>query len=337
MKILFQNPTYGSGIEQVGYVFLLLLKKLGHELDLWNTQCANEQELKISGIIGDYDVVVLNAAQKESFDRMIKQPADNIFNISHDGTALPPFCKQLSLNYLHQYKFLGVQNGGSGEGVLFPVTYPYAHKKTEFSEDRPYKFGSVGRWCKEKFHPDVKKFMEENGIKLDYVITNRVDEGYSPDSIAKVGFRDANVGQIEEYFRKTKYLLVPSTTECITLVAGEALANGCIPVTLESSGKEHEQFVNCITADSVQKFNEIVAGLDANGLDAKGINRRRAFEFTNKMWSIEKSLEELGTIFGAGKKGIVRVFSDDNAINGPGFRKTLPYINATIITGETAE
>jgi len=221
--------------------------------------------------------------------------------------------------------------------VVFPITYPYAHKKSEFNRERPYKFGSVGRWCKSKFHPDVKKFMEEQGIILDYVITNHVDEGYSPATIAKIGIKNANVGQIEEYFRKTKYLLVPSTTECITLVAGEALANGCIPLTLESYSDEHEQFVNCLSARSVDEFNKVLASLNASDADPKGVNREKAFEFTNRMWSIEKSIEERGTIFGAGKNGTVKVFSDDNAITGEGFRKSLPYINATIITGESAD
>jgi glycosyltransferase involved in cell wall biosynthesis len=222
--------------------------------------------------------------------------------------------------------------------VVFPITYPYAHNgRAEFNGDRPYKFIFVGRWCKSKFHPDVKKFMEESGIKMDYVFVNHIDGDYSPETVAKTGIKDANVGQIEEYFRKTKYLLVPSTTECITLVAGEALANGCIPVTLESYSDEHEQFVNCLTAQSVSEFNSILAELEKSGSDPKGIDRKRAFEFTNRMWSIEKSIEELGTIFGAGKNGTVKVLADDNGINGPGFRKTLPYINATIITGETAD
>lgn len=338
MKILFHNPTCGSGIEQVGYVFLLLLKKLGHEIDFWNTQCAHTQEDIMSQTVGQYDVVILNSASMFSISRIIKAPADNVFNITHDGSPLPSFCKQLSLNYLNQYKFLYEQKGESGRGVVFPITYPYAHdKNAEFNEGRPYKFIFVGRWCESKFHPEVKKFMEENGIRMDYVFVNHIDDGYSPETVAKVGIKNANIGQIEEYFKKTKYLLVPSTTECITLVAGEALANGCIPLTLESYRDEHEQFVNCLPARSVNEFNSILAELAKRDSDPGAVNRKKAFEFTNRMWSIEKSIEELGTIFGAGRKGTVKVLADDNAVNGPGFRNVLPYINATIVTGETVD
>ncbi|MFA5052933.1 MAG: hypothetical protein WC565_02670 [Parcubacteria group bacterium] len=334
MRILYHNPTCGSGIEQIGYIFLLLLKKLGHEIDLWNTQCANQQENFISKTVGNYDMVFLNAAHKLSFDRIIKSPADNIFNISHDGTELPVFCKQLSLNYLHQYQFLPEQNARK---VIFPLTYPYAYDKREYERDRPYKFVYAGRWCEAKFHPSVKKFMEENKIKMDFVFVNIIDDGYSPDTIAKTGFKDANVGDIAGYLRKTEYLLVPSTTECITLVAGEALVNGCIPIVLETEQEEHKQFINCITAYSPEEFNNVIATLAESDTDPEGLNRKKVFDFSNQMWSIDKTLDELRTIFGTGNNGKINVIFDDNAIahDEKGLEKTLPYINATIITGET--
>jgi hypothetical protein len=86
-----------------------------------------------------------------------------------------------------------------------------------------------------KFHPDVKKFMEETASSL-IRDTNRVDEGYSPDTIAKVGFRDAIVGRLKKISENKNLLVRPRPNASPR--AGEALANGCIPVTLESSGKE---------------------------------------------------------------------------------------------------
>ncbi|MFA4999622.1 MAG: hypothetical protein WC519_02775 [Parcubacteria group bacterium] len=328
MKILFHNPTCGSGIEQVGYIFLLLLKKLGHEIDLWNTQCANQQENFLSKTVSQYDAILLNAAHKLSFDRMIKTPADNVFNISHDGTELPAFCKQLSLNYIHQYQFIQNQNG---RNVVFPITYPYAYEKKEYEGNRPYKFVYAGRWCTAKFHPAVKKFMEENDIKMDFVFVNVLDDDYSPDTIAKVGYKDANIGHIGKYLRQTKYLLVPSTTECITLVAGEALVNGCIPIVLETKQEEHKQFFNCIAAYSPEEFNNVLSCLAESDSDPEGMNREKIFRFSNRMWSIEKSLEELRIIFGTGDSGKINMIFNEHDNLG----KILPYVNATIITGET--
>lgn len=336
MKILFHNPSCGSGIEQVGYIFLLLLKKLGHEIDFWNTQCAHQQETVISGMVNQYDAVVLNSAYNISFDRLIKKPADNIFNISHDGSPLPEFCKQLSLNYINQYQYLYRPYESNGRSVIFPITYPYAFEPSNFNSVRPYKFIYVGRWCEAKFNPGVKKFMEENGLKIDVAIVSDLDNGYSPETIANLGIKNANIGHITEYYRKAKFLLVPSTTECITIVAGEALANGCIPITLETPEEVHKQFFNCITPHSINEFNETVMKLSQSDSDPIEIKREEAFKFTNRMWNIEKTLEELRVIFGTGDNGKINLMSDDYEITGAGgYAKTTPYINATIITGET--
>jgi glycosyltransferase involved in cell wall biosynthesis len=178
--------------------------------------------------------------------------------------------------------------------------------------------------------------MEENGIKMDVVIVSHLDDGYSPETVADFGVKNADLGHITEYYRKAKFLLVPSTTECITLVAGEALANGCIPITLETKDEEHKQFFNCITPHSIDEFNKVIMGLSKSDHDPEEVNRQKIFEFTNKMWSIEKTLEELRVIFGTGNNSKINLMYDDYEVKGEGdCMKTIPYRNAVIITGET--
>jgi glycosyltransferase involved in cell wall biosynthesis len=328
MKILYHNPTCGSGIEQVGYIFLFILKKLGHEIDLYNTQCANVQENIISKVIDNYDAIVLNSAYEINFNRMIQKEKNNVFDISHDGSPLPSFCKQLSLNYIHQYQFFYKNQVAN---ITIPITYPYAFNKNIFNSERPNKFVFVGRWIKEKFHPEVKEAMIKNGIKIDKVFTNHQNKEYIPEKVSKEVVINANIKEISDYLSKTKYLLLPSTTECISIVVGEALVNGCLPVVLETPFKEHAQFFNCVIAKSPQEFSEIVKVLNKKDEDPAGVNRENIFNFSNKMWSLDKSVEEFRTIFGTGPKGSITVKQNDHK----NISAILPYINATIITGET--
>jgi hypothetical protein len=326
MRIMYHNPTCGSGIEQIGYVFLFLLKKLGHEIDLWNTQCAAIQGNVMSKVIDDYDVVIFNDATRISFGRVIKKERNDIWSISHNGEPLPFGCKQLSLNYPHQYQYLFRNDNAN---IMLPLTYPYAFGDDEFNVDRPHKFVFSGRWLKEKFHPHVRREMEENGIKLDMAFLTHVAPDYDIGDFAEEQIGNAKIDDMYSYLRSTKYLLLPSISECISLVVGEALANGCIPVIMDSKAGEHGQFLNCITAHSATEFAEVVKELDTMYGDPECIDRKKIFDFSKKMWSIEKSMEELRTIFGEGDGGKINVMRNDvmdMAVH-------LPYINASIITG----
>lgn len=326
MKILFHNAPCGSGIEQVGYVFLLLLKKLGHDIDLWNIQCANTESNVISKTTDDYDAVILNEAFPESFARIIQKESDRVWNISHGGDKLPSFCKQLSLNYLNHRRFFDERRS---ENVTIPLTYPYSFRKEEFNSVRPLKFMFVGRWTPDKFNVQVKRFMEENNIRIDLACFSEVHPQYDFRSVVDRHVEGVDMNEIYRNLRSTKFLLLPSTTECISLVVGEALTNGCIPIVLDTKeGEEHDQFMNCATAYSSGEFNEAMTVLGSR--DISDIDRRKVFDLSNRMFSIDRSLAELKALFGTGRGGNIRIMS--NGRNN--ISSFIPYINATIITGE---
>jgi hypothetical protein len=188
----------------------------------------------------------------------------------------------------------------------------------------------VGRWFKQKFDPKVKEMMESRGIKIDAAFINYKDPDYDHRNLIKEVRENRDLREVEEYMRNTEYLLLPSTTECISLVAGEALVNGCIPVVLDVQKDEHKQFFNCITSYSPEDFGEVVATLGERAGDLESIDRNRIFSFANKMWSIDKTLEELRVIFGKGSKGSINVLYNER----PYMPGVMPYVNATLITGE---
>lgn len=325
MKILFHNPTCGSGIEQIGYVFVLLLKKLGHDIDLWNTQCANTEENVIAKTIDDYDAVILNEAHELSFNRMIRKKSDHIWNISHAGTRLPDFCKQLSLNYLYHYRFLYRTRAAN---VMVPLTYPYAFRKEEFNAERPMKFVFVGRWLPEKFHPHVKKFMKDNDIYIDAALLSGSPGEYDFRDVVRKYATDADMNEVHNCLRSAQFLLLPSTTECISLVVGEALVNGCIPIVLDTENEEHQQFMNCAVTHSPEEFCEALTVLKDRKI--QNSDREKIFDFSRRMWSIDRSLAELKAIFGTGAGGKIDVKYNERG----DMSSFMPYINATIITGE---
>ena len=84
MKILYYSPNCGSGIEQIGFIYLLLLKSLGYNIDLINTQCCKLQKTIIKDIIfsNNYDYIILNEMHNLFFERIEHRKCNQkIFNI----------------------------------------------------------------------------------------------------------------------------------------------------------------------------------------------------------------------------------------------------------------
>jgi hypothetical protein len=61
---------------------------------------------------------------------------------------------------------------------------------------------------------------------MDYSVVSNNYEGNIPSTIQ---FNNLNVDEIYDLLLDTQYLLLPSTTECLSLVVGEALK--CVVVT----------------------------------------------------------------------------------------------------------
>ncbi|MFA6896587.1 MAG: hypothetical protein WC242_05325 [Candidatus Paceibacterota bacterium] len=329
MKILFHNPPLGSGHEQIGYVFVLLLKKLGHSIDFWNTSNACLQEDVISKTIDDYDFVVLNLGDqdKKAFDRILKVEKKHIYVIQHTLEHIAHFVKTISLNYPNHAKFaFGTQN----IGIVFPVTYPYFYnQKIKAYKQKKYRFVYLGRWNDHKFDQKVWKFMLENKIYLDMAYINCLENNNYNKIVKKVKFNQS-ADKVFGLLANSEYLLLPSKSECIGLVIGEALVAGCIPIIHEAKDRPQEQFYNAIKCHSMNEFNQKILELKDKRVDPK--YRQKVMDFSQRMWSIDKTIEELRMIFGStGKKGKINVmYNDHNDMTN-----ILPYKNACIITGET--
>lgn len=327
MKIIYYNPTCGSGIEQIGYVYMLLLKKLGHEIELWNTQGIDIRE-KLNKRLEkkDYDAILLNSVNKKEVADIFRKPKGNVFAITHTSEPLPEFIVRLSLNYLYQYRYFYKKNSSN---LMLPITYPYNYKDIKFKKERKYDFVFVGRWTKSKFDPKVKNFLKKSNIKIDKAYISKKEQ--SVELIKDYEIK-ASLDKVYKLLSNSKYLLLPSTTECISLVAGEALVNGCIPVVYETNEKIHEQFFNCITCHSMNDFNEKIMELKNKKIDNQ--KRKRIFNFSNRMWSKEKSLKELKLIFREGKRGKIIKAHDDykhEKEKPSSYRKGLPFKNAKLL------
>lgn len=330
MKILFYNPTCGFGIEQIGYVYTLMLKRLGHDVELWNTQGRDIRKEKIKPRIatGGFDAIILNSARKKEVLEMITEPTKNVYAITHTSEPLPDFVFRLSLNYLSQYRILSKNNRAS---KMMPITYPYSFRDIEFNKRRENDFVFIGRWNKYKFHPKVKDFMIEKEIKIKKAYLSEIEEGYKFNNLIEKYKTNKSITEVYKLLKKSKFLLLPSTTESISLVAGEALVNGCIPIVYEDERKIHEQFINCISASSANNFNKKISELKNKGVSNQ--LRKRVFNFSNKNWSLSKSLSELELIFGKEKEGNINLaFEEYSDKKRDSYKDCLPYDNATKIT-----
>ena len=61
----------GYGVEQIGFVYLLLLKSLGHTIDYTNTQDTITQQTALKELIHSdkYDYIIFNEASDNLFER----------------------------------------------------------------------------------------------------------------------------------------------------------------------------------------------------------------------------------------------------------------------------
>lgn len=331
MRVLYYNPPCKGGIEQTGYIFLLLLKKLGHQVDFWNTQDANIQEKIISREIENkkYDLIVLNSAHSLICPRLIKKELDNLFIISHAlQPSFPSFAKILTLNYLLQYKFLYYFNFSN---VFFPLTYPYwwGFPPGKLRKKRKLFFVFIGRWHPSKFHPSIREFFKKNKIFIDLGILYHEEKNYSPDIFKKISHNQL-IEKVYSFLSQATYILLPSTTECISLVIGEAIVNGCFPIVFETPEQVHQQFFVGYKLYSMEEFANLTLKIFQNQVLPPQEFYEKFVPFARDFWSIEKTLTELEIIFGkTGKKGKIIVKHTDVS-----FKNNLWYKNATIITKE---
>jgi hypothetical protein len=314
MDILFYGPNCGSGIEQIGFVYLLLLKSMGHNIDYLNSQDTDTQKTFLKDLIhtGDYDFIILNEANSEIFTRTdyINYPKNKVFNICHSNINIPNNVIALSLNYKYHL------NTAEAYPTVFPLPYPFLFKyvnKKPLSE-RKYDMSFIGRWCEGKFHKKIRTFLLNIlNKKMDYGIISSVDEKYL-DIPANEVYNNLD----------TKYLLLPSTTECLSLVVGEAQVCGCIPIVLDTDYLEHEQFELAIKCFHVTEFeNMIKKTLYENYTNGKNNTDKKY----SQPWHIKRVKQHLEVFFGSENKiGNIHVLNMCQSMN------KLALENAEIIT-----
>jgi len=316
MKILYIMGDCSSGVEQIGYVYLLLLKKLGHTIDLVVSQDMNALA-KFQTAFKNYNAVVFNEPNPNHLALFNIPPSTQTYYIVHSDTPINASLSAVSLciNYPYHAKITRATN------LAYPIPYPFAFKAIERGHtDRQYKRGFIGRYIPPKFNPKVAEAIKHD--PLDYCFTTIEYSGL--EIPAKSITRDASTLEVYEQLLETKFLILPSTTECFSLVVGEALVNGCIPIVLESEYLEHEQFRHCIMTRTVEEF--IDAYFNSEFSQTKS---NEALEWSNEMFSMPRCLYALEQFFGHnGTEGQIRqanlfMYSD---------RK--PYKNAVMITSE---
>jgi len=289
MKILYYSPNCGSGIEQIGFIYLLLLKSLGYNIDLINTQCCKLQKTIIKDLIfsNNYDYIILNEMHNLFFERIeYRKCNQKIFNICHSNVDIPNNIIALSLNYSYHLRI------AKNYPIIIPLAYPFYYKNLNIKEflERKYTLSYLGRYCSAKFDDKVKKFLDSNNIFLDYTITSTDNE-----LLTNKNYKNLNTNEIYDLLLDTKYLLLPSNTECISLVVGEAQTCGCIPIVLETEFLEHEQFklsYKCFNTDS---FNETINKI-INGEKIVNVNSSLIKNLSQE-WHIERVKKQLETIF----------------------------------------
>lgn len=325
MNILYWAPNCGSGVEQIGFVYLLLLKSLGHTIDFTNTQSMNIHKKELKNLIhsNNYDYIIFNEATDTMFNRTnYKNYLKNkVFNICHSSIKVPNNVIALSLNYLLHNKI------SNSYPITIPLSYPFLYKKLNKKdfENRKYGMAFIGRYHFTKFHKDVENFLNKNNIRMDYSV---VSNNYENEIPSVMQFNNLNINEIYNLLLDTQYLLLPSTTECLSLVVGEAQVCGCIPIVLETKDLEHEQFELSYKCFSTKDFNDTILKIINNEqiiyeniLDSK-------FE---QPWHIKRVLKQLEFIYGKeNKEGKINLLENGLIEN----INELTLKNAEIITNQ---
>lgn len=300
MKILFWNPNCGSGIEQIGYVYALMLKKLGHEVDLFVTQCINKQQ-ELSKIAPNYDCVILNEPHSKIFDRFKTNNLKNVFAISHSSIEnIPLNIVILSLNYLYH-----IDTYKNFLNVVFPLTYPFAFTK---KYDKPIKTIDtcfIGRFNPYKFTKKFIKLLKSNNIMIDQMCLNFVDyPNIDPSEISRNINYKANIINVYSVLNAARQVVIPSTTECLCLIIGEALVNGCQPIVLNmyENKKTFDQFNYPILCDSEKEMMPFIK--------EKVTLPDEAYEWANEKFSINRCYAELKCLFGKDNNKKLNIYTD---------------------------
>lgn len=327
MRILFYGPNCGSGIEQIGFVYLLLLKSLGHEIDYINTQDNSYQCNELSKLIHSdrYDKVILNEPYGPFWNKIkIHDIAfGKIYAICHSSSQVPHNVIALSLNYNYHMRV------DKTYSVIYPLIYPFSYKPLKIKpiSERKYNLAYIGRWNSAKFHPKVRDYFNSTDSTIDYACISSIEKDYNTCPI-KEQYTNLPIDKVYDLLLETRYLLLPSTTECLSLVVGEAQACGCTSIVLETEDKEHDQFslvnMNYTIAEFISQINSI---LEYPDIQVK-VNNIKSYKELESIWHIARVKQYLIHLFGrsTGSIGVINLLTPNESMD------QLALNNAQIIT-----
>lgn len=332
-KILYWMGDTQSGVEQIGHTFAMLLTKLGHDVSVFMTQDV-DTEKSLSKKTQDYDVVVYNEGYPLVFNRI--RPLNNIkeFNICHGSP------KEAPLNIVHLCLNMPLAIRYKCANVMMPLTYPFYNSKIlpSFKERPKFKGLYVGRFNDYKFPIKDRKELKERNIVFDAIINGPDDipenEMNSFDNI----YRNRTIPEVYKIMSDHTTLLIPSISECLSLVAGEGLSIGMDVLAVEQSAPcvydQYKPFIHIASPDPAQlnkyRFVGMAENLLANGSPVdRSIQQKN---FMRKFFSLDKTMYTLDLLFGhENKKGSYEIWSHYNASD---IDSRLEFINARYLAME---
>lgn len=331
-KIMYWMGDTQSGVEQIGHTFSMLLAKLGHDVTVFMTQDVNTEK-SLSEKTKDFDVIVYNEGYPHVFNRIRPQHNMKEFNICHGTTTEAP----LNVVHLCLNPYLAIRYNHMNPNIKIPLTYPFYNSKIipSLKEYPLHKYLYVGRYNDYKFPIKTRNDFKEMKITMDAII-NGPDEIPKEDlSLFDNVYRNLPIPEVYKIMSDHSVLLIPSVTECLSLVAGEGLAIGMDVLAVEQCVigvyRQFDPYLNIASPDPRQLVKYQFAGMARDDFNETSKERKiQQRDFMRKSFSLDKTLYTLDLLFGHDhKKGSYEIYSHYAASE---VEKRLEFTNARYLT-----
>jgi len=323
-KILFLNGDCGSGIEQIGYVYAGMLTLLGHHVDMYLTQDVATQK-SLAGRAKDYDIRIVNEPHDGVIPRIDPTGEYRWCAIVHSHANIPRHWIAYHMNYAHSVSSAPIVSG------MFPIIYPFVMSDDQLTptEKRPLKYLFVGRFNDRKFLPWVRDTLKKRNFQFDVgSIHGGIDSVPQEDRcLFKELKENLPIQHVYELYRQAQYLIMPSDTECLSLIVGEALANGCTPLVYDQ-GTVYNQYQipkSCIFSDEAS----LIAALELGRVPDE------TFAWFHEFYSFPRTMKHLESCFGCtqSRHTTYQIFGHNDPLNKLEYKNSLfhSYRGATFI------
>lgn len=310
-KIMYWMGDNQSGVEQIGHIFAMLLTKLGHDVSVFMTQDVNTEK-ELGKKAKDFDVIVYNEGYPHVFNRMNPKCNAKEFNICH---GIPP---KTPLNIVHL-----CLNGPlamhhqTTANLMVPIPYPFFNRTTLGFKENPKQICLyVGRFNEYKFPSVIRKQLKEKNVPITAVISGKEDVPVSDRDLFTTIHRNFPICKVHEMMQDSMILLVPSVSECLSLVTGEGLALGMQVLVVEQHMPHvYTQYLPYVhiaqgEPDKEGGFIDLLERI-MNEKQSELYRRRiQQRAFMRSFFSIDRTMYALDLVFGHDhKKGSYEIWS----------------------------